>query len=154
MNITRSGILRDCLEEANREMYKYSKHGAGLLPLEGYEQHFEDLSEKCRLLRAMVVENVNREQHAALEKFAADNMEALQNPEVQARLAQWQKDLMAGKEPDMSWTGATAEKAEEVIPLEGKEYVWNPETKTWDDPPEYQGKHAKPELVVYPGGNK
>ena len=42
MEITRSGILRDCLEEANREMHKYSRHNAGLLPLEGYENHFAE----------------------------------------------------------------------------------------------------------------
>ena len=47
MEITRSGILRDCLEEKNREMHKYSKHEAGLEPLPGYEQHFEDLRKTC-----------------------------------------------------------------------------------------------------------
>lgn len=130
--ITRSGILREVLEEKGRQLMKYSKHGACLLPVEGYEKLFEDLNEECRLLRGMIIENVTREQQAGVKP------------------AQWQKDLMDGKEPDMSWTGAAAEKAEEVIPPEGKEYVWNPETKTWDDPPEYQGKHAK--TVTYPGG--
>ena len=130
--ITRSGILREVLEEKGRQLMKYSKHGACLMPVEGYEKLFEDLNEECRLLRGMIIENVTREQQAGVKP------------------AQWQKDLMDGKEPDMSWTGATAEKAEEVIPPEGKEYVWNPETKTWDDPPEYQGKHAK--TVTYPGG--
>ena len=54
MEITRSGILRDCLEEKNREMYKYSKHQAGLEPLPGYEQHFEDLRQTCDMLRGML----------------------------------------------------------------------------------------------------
>ena len=114
--ITRSGILREVLEEKGRQLMKYSKHGACLLPVEGYEKLFEDLNEECRLLRGMIIENVTREQQAGVKP------------------AQWQKDLMDGKEPDMSWTGAAAEKAEEVIPPEGKEYVWNPITKTWDDP--------------------
>ena len=145
--ITRSGILREVLEEKGRQLMKYSKHGACLLPVEGYEKLFEDLNEECRLLRGMIIENETREQQAGVKP------------------AQWQKDLMDGKEPDMSWTGAQAEKAEEEIPPEGKEYVWNPETKTWDDPLEaprmkkfHDGKwyewdpEARLWRVTYPGG--
>ena len=155
MEITRSGILRDCLEEKNREMHRYSKHGAGLLPLEGYEQHFDDMQVTCNLLRDMILKAEAREDEVRPQ-----------------RTAQWQKDLMDGKQPDMSWTGAKDEKVKDRLPSEGKDYVWNPVTQTWDDPKhgnpnfiytqnpitmewevyEYKPKHAKQELVVYPGG--
>ena len=157
--ITRSGILREVLEEKGRQLMKYSKHGACLLPVEGYEKLFEDLNEECRLLREMINENATREAG-------------------RVKPAQWQKDLMDGKEPDMSWTGAAEEKIEEYTQPDSwsKDYIWNPFTQTWEDPDnvperlthngknyvydplrkvyteEYTGKHAKPESVVYPGG--
>ena len=83
MEITRSGILMDCLEEVNRELHKYSKHGNGLLPLEGYEKHFDDLNEKCRLLRAMIIENQAREQKAGQEEVHTSKP-----------LAQWQLEII------------------------------------------------------------
>ena len=134
MEITRSGILRDCLEEKNREMHRYSKHGAGLLPLEGYEQHFEDLQVTCNLLRDMILKAEAREDEVRPQ-----------------RTAQWQKDLMAGNQPDMSWVYNTAlQPREKKLPSEGKDYVWNPDTQTWDVPDD--PLVAIPEPVVYPGG--
>ena len=164
MEITRSGILRDCLEEKNREMHRYSKHGAGLLPLEGYEQHFEDLQVTCNLLRDMILKAEAREDEVRPQ-----------------RTAQWQKDLMAGMRPRMITREEFDRKMEDLqgeydkqkkLPSEGKDYVWNPVTQTWDDPKhgnpnfiytqnpitmewevyEYRPKHVKTEPVVYPGG--
>ena len=122
MEITRSGILMECLEEQNRQMHRYSRHGAGLIALPGYEQLFDDLSEKCRMLRAMIMENMDREQRAKAEEFARENREALQDPEVQQRLAQWQKDLLAGKQPDTEW-------ADKGAP---QNMTWNAEAQTWE----------------------
>ena len=87
MEITRSGILRDCLEDKNREMHKYSKHQAGLEPLPGYEQHFEDLRQTCDMLRGMIRSAEDREREA----------------KVQEELAGWQMDIIRGKQPDVGW---------------------------------------------------
>lgn len=83
MEITRSGILMEVLEEQNRQMHKYSRHGAGLIALPGYEQLFDDLSAKCKLLRAMVIENVDRER--------------------ETKVADWQLDIIKGKQPGVEW---------------------------------------------------
>lgn len=135
MEITRSGILMDCLDEANRELHRYSKHGNGLLPLEGYEKHFDDLSEKCRLLRAMVIENQTREREAGQE-----------GAHTSRPLALWQKDLMDGDLPHILDPNVT----------------WDPETQKWVEkmtPDEAvlrrryrKAEGFKPEPVVYPGG--
>ena len=138
MEITRSGILMDCLEEQNRQMHKYSRHGAGLIALPGYEQIFDDLSEKCRMLRAMIIENMDREQHARAEEFAWENREALQDPEVQQRLAQWQKDLMDGKQPDGEWAN--------VVQMTPDEAVLRRRYRKAED--------YKPAPVIYPGGEE
>jgi len=72
MEITRSGILRDVLEEKNREMYRYSKHQAGLEPIEGYEKHFDDLKKTCDLLRGMIRNAEDREREAKVQQYMAD----------------------------------------------------------------------------------
>jgi len=152
MEITRSGILMDCLEEQNRLMHKYSRHGAGLIALQGYEQLFDDLSEKCRMLRAMIMENMDREQRARAEEFVRGNREALQDPEVQQRLAQWQKDLMDGKKPDGEWAKTPTNT------------YWDAESQQWIQmrtPDELlrrrrrdKAEGFKPAPVVYPGGGE
>ena len=87
MLITRSGILREVLEGKNREMHRYSKHEAGLIPLEGYEKHFEDLRQTCEMLRGMIRNEEDRERENGL--------------------AQWQMDVIRadcrGEHPDLSW---------------------------------------------------
>ena len=140
MEITRSGILMDCLEEVNRELHKYSKHGNGLLPLEGYEKHFDDLNEKCRLLRAMIIENQAREQEAGQEDVHASKP-----------LAQWQLEIIKRDAEGAEPGPATL--------------IWNPASQTWD-PPNMTPDEAvlrrryrkaegfKPEPVVYPGGEE
>ena len=87
MEITRSGILRDCLEEKNREMHRYSKHEAGLEPLPGYEKHFEDLRQTCQLLRGMILNAEERERES----------------KAQAELAGWQMDIIKGIAPGVDW---------------------------------------------------
>ena len=85
--ITRSGILREVLEEKNREMHRYSKHEAGLIALEGYEKHFEDLRQTCEMLRGMIRNAEDREREDGL--------------------ANWQVEVIKadckGEHPDMSW---------------------------------------------------
>lgn len=139
MEITRSGILMDCLEEVNRELHKYSKHGNGLLPLEGYEKHFDDLNEKCRLLRAMIIENQAREQEAGQEEVHTSKP-----------LAQWQLEIIK----------RNCQRAEPA-PTNMK---WNPKTQAWEQgltPDEAvlrrryrKADGFKPEPVVYPGGEE
>ena len=127
MEITRRGILRECLEEKNREMHRYSKHEAGLVPLEGYEKHFEDLRETCDLLRGMI-QNV--------EKW---EMEARK----QAQLAGWQMDVIRadcrGEHPDLSWADKTALQTVDEMVLR-RRYR--------------KAEGFKPEPVVYPGGEE
>ena len=162
MEITRSGILMDCLEGYNREMHKYSRHGAGLIALPGYEQLFDDLSQKCKMLRAMIMENMDREQKAKAEEFAREHREELQDPEVQRRLAQWQKDLMDGKKPDASWTEP---KPGEKWTVDGEDWYWDAGNQVWvrnaagvtpDELLRRRRKNRaegfKPAPVVYPGG--
>lgn len=86
MEITRTSILREVLTDKEDQMFKYSKYRAGLTPLEGYEQIFADLRKTCDLLREML-----REQLGAPAVAPAD----------------WQKDLMDGNQPDMSWANRT-----------------------------------------------
>jgi len=109
MEITRSGILMDCLEEVNRELHKYSKHGNGLLPLEGYEKHFDDLNEKCAMLRAMILEAESREAEVKTDEPRASR-------EVPP-LAQWQRDIMNCTVTDKT-PGLT-------------DLVWNPIEQKW-----------------------
>lgn len=156
MEITRSSILMDCLEETNRELHKYSKHGNGLLPLEGYEKHFDDLNETCRLLRAMIIENQAREKEAGQEEVHASKP-----------LADWQMEIIrrdAEREEDgpirrMMVGGGTEKREPAPTNLE-----WNPKTQAWEQgltPDEAvlrrryrKAEGYKPEPVVYPGGEE
>lgn len=112
--ITRSGILREVLEEKGRELMKYSKNGGGLIPETGYEKVFEDRSEECRMLRLMIMENSDRENQA---------------------MAQWQQDLMDGKQPDMSWPSRTPD---ELLRRRRHE----------------KAEEFRPQPVTYPGGEE
>lgn len=126
MEITRSGILRECLEEKNREMHKYSRHNAGLLPLEGYENHFADLSAKCAMLRAMILEAESRE---AEIKHDTD-------PRISRPLAQWQKDMMDQEAPGLPMNGWCNDWSMDAIAAGTAPYPadkkWNPETQEWE----------------------
>jgi len=147
MEITRSGILREVLEEKNREMHKYSRHEAGLLPLEGYEKHFEDLRQTCELLRGMIRNAEERER--------------------ETRLAAWQMDVITadakGDHPDMIWPEL---KPGEMLTVDGEAWYWDVEGQEWVrstkrmTPDEAvlrrryrQAEGFKPEPVVYPGGS-
>ena len=100
MEITRSGILREVLEEKNREMHKYSRHEAGLLPLEGYEKHFEDLRVTCDMLRDMI-QNVEKWEEAAQQ---------------QTNLADWQMEIIKGNQPGVEWADMKPQqKVDEVL---------------------------------------
>ena len=125
MEITRSGILRECLEEKNREMHRYSKHEAGLEPLPGYEKHFEDLRQTCQLLRGMILNAEDREREA----------------KAQTELAGWQMDVIRadakGEHLDMSWADKTTQQTLDEMLLR-RRYR--------------QAEGFRPKPVVYPGG--
>ena len=138
MLITRSGILRDVLEEKNREMHKYSKHEAGLIALEGYEKHFEDLRQTCELLRGMIRSAEDREREDGL--------------------AQWQMDVIRadakGEHPKLSL------EPEPVL----SNMKWDPNQKKWVTVATVdemilrrrfrQAEGFRPAPVVYPGGEE
>lgn len=96
-------------------MFRYSKYRAGLTALEGYEQIFDDLRKTCDLLREML-----REQLAG------------------PQLADWQKDVMDGKQPDISWEDKPAMTPDEAVLR--RRYR--------------RAEGFKPEPVVYPGGKE
>ena len=81
MEITRSSILREVLTEKEDQLFRYSKHRAGLTPIEGYENHFEDLRKTCDLLREMLREAINTPQPPA----------------------DWQMEIIKGNQPDITW---------------------------------------------------
>lgn len=159
MEITRSGILMDCLEEVNRELHKYSKHGNGLLPLEGYEKHFDDLNEKCRLLRAMIIENQAREQDAGQEEVHTSKP-----------LSKWQLEIIKRdcqrEEPaptNMKWNPKTQAWEQGLTPDEAvlrrryrKAEGFKPEPviKTDASGVYVNGEKVLPKPVVYPGGEE
>lgn len=125
MEITRSGILRECLEEYNRKMHKYSKHQAGLEALPGYEQHFDDLRKACELLRGMIRNAEDREREV----------------KAQTDLAQWQIDVIKsdcrGEHQNMSWADKEALQTVDEMVLR-RRYR--------------KAEGMKPAPVVYPGG--
>lgn len=137
MEITRSGILMECLEDANRELHRYSRYGNGLQPLEGYEKHFEDLNEKCRLLRAMIIENKAKEAEVKPAEVHSTRP-----------LADWQMEIIKrdsqGRIPgpmDMDWN------------------PWESIPKMTPDEAVLRRRYQKaegfkPEPVTYPGGEK
>ena len=152
--ITRSSILREVLEEKDRQMYRYSNYGAGLTAREGYEQLFEDLKQQREMLREMIREAEQREQMSTLEGFVRMNHQALQNPEIQQRIAQWQEDIIRGKQPGVEWADQEAQ----------ANMTWNPEKQAWEPtrtPDEVlrrrrheRAEGFKPEPVTYPGGEE
>lgn len=154
MVITRGSILREVLIEKEDQMYRYSKYRAGLTALEGYEQIFDDLKRTCELLREMIRNADEREKDADLLKIARENREALQNPEIQRMLADWQMDLIRGKKPGVEW-------ADQEPP---PNMTWDPVEQKWKpmmtpDEVVLRRRHQraegfKPEPVVYPGGEK
>lgn len=154
MVITRGSILREVLIEKEDLMYRYSKYRAGLTALEGYEQLFEDLKKTCELLRGMIRNADEREHEEDLMKFARENREALQHPEIQQRLAEWQMELIRGKKPGVEW-------ADQAPP---PNMTWDPIEQKWKpmmtpDEVVLRRRHQKaegfkPEPVIYPGGEE
>ena len=79
--MTRREVLIECLE-LEREMWRISsKKYDTLEPMAGMEAAWEDYREKCRIIQEMI--------------------QALESETVRNALANWQMDIMAGKEPDM-----------------------------------------------------
>lgn len=79
--MTRREVLIECLE-LEREMWRISsKKYDTLEPVRSMEAAWEDYREKCRIIQEMI--------------------QALESETVRNALANWQMDIMAGKEPDM-----------------------------------------------------
>lgn len=127
MEITRSGILRDCLEDYNRKMYRYSKHQAGLEPLPGYEKLFDDLKQSCDLLRGMIRNAEDREREARAAEGG------------QRDLAAWQMDIIKGNQPGVEWADkAPGQTVDDLLRRRRMK----------------QAEEFKPAPVVYPGGKE
>jgi hypothetical protein len=82
MEITRRSVLLDALEREEAVMASCSLNGMKLQPIRGYEEMFKGQREKCRLLREMI--------------------QALESEPVRREIANWQKEIMAGKQVDMT----------------------------------------------------
>lgn len=80
--ITRRSVLLDALGREESAMAACSQDGKKLIPMRGLEEMFEIQSEKCRILREMI--------------------QALESEGVRRELAQWQRDVMAGKGVEMT----------------------------------------------------
>ena len=136
MEITRSGILRDVLEEKNREMYRYSKHQAGLEPIEGYEKHFGDLKQTCDLLRGMIRNAEERER--------------------ESRLADWQMEVIkadcAGEHPKLDLGPAEAQPNMVWDAISWKWVPMNSVDEVLRRRRYQKAEGFKPGPVTYPGG--
>ena len=80
--ITRRSVLLDALAREEAGMAACSRDGKKLEPMTGLEETFKEQAEKCRLLREMI--------------------QALESEPVRQSIANWQKDIMAGKGVDVT----------------------------------------------------
>ena len=80
--ITRRSVLLDALAREESAMAACSRDGQKLIPMPGLQNIFEEQAEKCRILREMI--------------------QALESEGVRRELAQWQRDVMAGKGVEMT----------------------------------------------------
>lgn len=76
--ITRRNVLLECLSEREREMRSLSYKGYGIDALRGYEEVFEESQKKCAILRELI--------------------QALESEPVRRSVANWQMEIMKGKE--------------------------------------------------------
>lgn len=63
-------------------MAKVSKNGMKLEPLRGFEDEFDAQMKRCRILREII--------------------QALESEPVRRSMAEWQKEIVAGKQPVMT----------------------------------------------------
>lgn len=100
--ITKKSVLIECLEY-EREIWKLSsKRYDTMEPMKGMEKEWEEQREKCRILQELI--------------------QALDSEPVRREMAQWQRDVMAGKIENI-----TEKVAERVVRMEREE--WTSEKK-------------------------
>lgn len=95
-NVTRREVLLECLEIIRLEWKMTSKSYNCLEPKEGMEAAFDDCLKKCVVLQQLIQALENEPVRAAIAKFLDE--------EPERGIAQWQKDLMEGREPQI-WSG-------------------------------------------------
>ncbi len=94
--ITRREVLLECLEIIRQEWRIASKSYNCLEPKEGMEDAFDDCMVKATVLQQLIQAMETEPVRAAIALFLEEKPEA--------GLARWQKDLMAGKTPEMGET--------------------------------------------------
>ena len=80
--ITRRSVLLEALEEQEARLARCSVNGLKLIPLQGLQDEFRAQLEKCRILREMI--------------------QALESEPVRRSMADWQKEIMAGKQVEVT----------------------------------------------------
>lgn len=103
-NMTRREVLLECLEILRQEWRICSKSYNCLEPKKGMEAAFDDCLKKCVVLQQLIQALENEPVRAAIAKFLDD--------EPERGIAQWQKDLMEGREPNI-WSSEPTKSAGE-----------------------------------------
>ena len=87
--ITRRSVLEECLKQKEGFLRLVSKDKQGREPVRGMEKEFDEMAVKCRILREVIQDYESPEVREAAARW--------RDP------AKWQRELMAGKVPDMSF---------------------------------------------------
>lgn len=82
MEITRRSVLLEALENQEAQLSRCSVEGKKLIPLPGMKEIFREQFEKCRILREMI--------------------QALESEPVRNAIAGWQKEIMDGKQVEVT----------------------------------------------------
>ena len=81
-DVTRRSVLIEALEIQEAQLSRCSVEGKKLIPLPGMKELFREQLDKCRILREMI--------------------QALESEPVRNAIAGWQRDVMAGKQADVT----------------------------------------------------
>ena len=98
--ITRRSVLKECLKQKEGFLKLASKDGLTLSPKEGMEAEFEEMRQKCRILREIIQDYENPEVREAAARWrdpAKWQREIMDNPERSRQIAMEDLALIAGK---------------------------------------------------------
>ena len=82
MEVTRRSVLAEALEIQEAQLSRCSVNGSKLVPLPGMKEIFREQLEKCRVLREMI--------------------QALESEPVRNAIAGWQREIMEGRQADVT----------------------------------------------------
>ena len=81
-DVTRRSVLIEALEIQEAQLSRCSVEGKKLIPLPGMKELFREQLDKCRILREMI--------------------QALESEPVRDAIAGWQREIMDGKQVDVT----------------------------------------------------